>query len=44
MSRAAASRIFDTFTSKSLSVAYGLTCRGRREHLDDSELLAYPPR
>ncbi|MCO2667439.1 GABA permease, partial [Pseudomonas aeruginosa] len=27
-----------------LVVAYGLTRRGRREHLDDSELLAYPPR
>ncbi|RAQ03830.1 GABA permease [Burkholderia cepacia] len=25
-------------------VAYGLTRRSRREHLDDSELLAYPPR
>ncbi|KML10340.1 MULTISPECIES: amino acid permease [Burkholderia] len=27
-----------------LVVAYGLTRRSRREHLDDSELLAYPPR
>ncbi|WP_107314751.1 amino acid permease [Burkholderia metallica] len=27
-----------------LIVAYGLTRRSRREHLDDSELLAYPPR
>ncbi|KVA49016.1 GABA permease [Burkholderia cepacia] len=27
-----------------LVVAYGLTRRGRREQLDDSELLAYPPR
>ena len=27
-----------------LVVAYGTTRRSRREHLDDSELLAYPPR
>ncbi|HDR9489027.1 amino acid permease [Burkholderia stabilis] len=27
-----------------LVVAYGLTRRSRREHLDESELLAYPPR
>lgn len=27
-----------------LVVAYGLTRRSRREHLDDSDLLAYPPR
>lgn len=27
-----------------LVIAYGLTRRSRREHLDDSELLAYPPR
>ncbi|KVA36509.1 GABA permease [Burkholderia cepacia] len=27
-----------------LVVAYGLTRRSRREHLDDSELVAYPPR
>ena len=27
-----------------LVVAYGATRRSRREHLDDSELLAYPPR
>ncbi len=27
-----------------LIVAYGLTRRSRREPLDDSELLAYPPR
>ncbi len=27
-----------------LVAAYGLTRRSRREHLDDSELLAYPPR
>ncbi|EGD03376.1 AAT family amino acid transporter [Burkholderia sp. TJI49] len=27
-----------------LLVAYGLTRRGRREHLDESDLLAYPPR
>ncbi|MGN8189966.1 amino acid permease [Burkholderia sp. 22088] len=27
-----------------LAIAYGLTRRSRREHLDDSELLAYPPR
>ncbi|KVL20392.1 amino acid permease [Burkholderia cepacia] len=27
-----------------LVVAYGLTRRSRREHLDDGELLAYPPR
>ncbi|WP_175863155.1 amino acid permease [Burkholderia cepacia] len=27
-----------------LVIAYGLTRRRRREHLDDSELLAYPPR
>lgn len=27
-----------------LLVAYALTRRGRREHLDESDLIAYPPR